>query len=407
MEKLMNKTLPTFFTLLLIAVSYSTAEAQQSDYEIQQEFRSEYSQIVNFIDNAASSSDLEEISDQIDELEDEYSEHSDIIDSAIYPDTYDSRIDDLRARFSASQDNISTIEELNELVEELRSEVDGFRTDLADMDERSEQLQREIRDSQANERRLSALVQQYRENLQERDRFVGEFLEDMLTKYESVDGTTSNEITEAIERLDENPVDILKTILGEYINYANQATDLDAHDYLNMRAQHTYFSDLWDNLGERLTQVFDAEEPVQSHQEVSDLLSNWNSAIDNRIWGALSNAFAQNDINLENFTSSDAFYNSLDSYVSSATETSMEENSEEDQQRFQNFSNFWNNTVKAEWGEALMVSEVLSYEQLANIDQQLDSWNEAAIPTSNLMLILFLVSVAVIIGLVVALVRKK
>lgn len=407
MEKQMKKTLPTFFALLLIAVSYSTAEAQQSDYDIIQEFRSEYSQIVNWIDNAVSSSDLEEISDHIDELEDEFSEHSGIINSAIYPDTYDSRIDDLRARYSAAQQNVATIEELNEMVEELRGEVDGFRTNLAEMDERSEQLQREIRDAQANERRLSSLVQQYRENLEERDRFVGQFLEDLLNRYESVDGATSAEITEAIERLDENPVDILKTILGEYVNYANQATDLNAHDYLRMKAQHAYFSNLWDDLGERLTQVFAADEPVQTHQEVSDLLSNWNSAIDNRIWGALSNAFAQNDINLDNFTSADAFYNSLDSYVSSATEVSMDQNTEEDEQRFRNFSNFWNNTVKAEWGESLMASEILTYQQLANIDRQLDDWHAAAIPTSNLMLILFLVSIAVIIGLVVALVRKN
>lgn len=407
MEKQMKKTLPTFFALLLITVSYSTVEAQQSDYDIIQEFRSEYSQIVNWIDNAVSSSDLEEISDHIDELEDEFSEHSGIINSAIYPDTYDSRIDDLRARYSAAQQNVATIEELNAMVEELRGEVDGFRTNLAEMDERSEQLQREIRDAQANERRLSSLVQQYRENLEERDRFVGQFLEDLLNRYESVDGATSTEISEAIERLDENPVDILKTILGEYVNYANQATDLNAHDYLRMRAQHAYFSSLWDDLGERLTQVFAADEPVQTHQEVSDLLSNWNSAIDNRIWGALSNAFAQNDINLDNFTSADAFYNSLDSYVSSATEVSMDQNTEEDEQRFRNFSNYWNNTVKAEWGESLMASEVLTYQQLANIDRQLDEWHAAAIPTSNLMLILFLVSIAVIIGLVVALVRKN
>jgi len=406
MKKIMKKTLPTFLTLLLLATSYSTVEAQQSDYDIIQEFRSEYSQIVNWIDNAVSSSDLEEISDHIDELEDEYSEHSEIINSSIFPDTYDSRIDDLRARYSAAQQNVATIEELNAMVDELRGEVDGFRTNLADMDERSEQLQREIRDSQANERRLSTLVQQYRENLQERDRFVGQFLEDLLKRYESVDGSTSAEIAEAIERLDENPVDILKTILGEYVNYANQATDLNAHDYLRMKAQHAYFSDLWDDLGERLTEVFAADEPVQSHQEVSDLLSNWNSAIDNRIWGALSNAFAQNDINLDNFTNSDAFYNSLDSYVSSATTTSLDQNTEEDEQRFRNFSNFWNGTVKADWGESLMASEILSYQQLANIDQQLDEWHAAAIPTSNLMLILFLVSIAVIIGLVVALVRK-
>lgn len=403
----MKKTITTLFALLFVVASYSTAEAQQSDFDIQQEFRAEYSQLVNWIDNAVSTDDLEEISDQIDALESDYNEHSDIIDSAIYPDSYDSRISDLRSRFGAAQENIAAIEELNERVDQLSAELDDFRQQLGNMDERSEELQREIRDSQANERRLSNLVRQYRENLQERDRFVGEFFEGLLNRYESVDAETAAEISEAAERLDENPVDFVRTILGEYVNYANQQTNLTAPEYLSMKAQHIYFTQLWDDVGERLTQVFEADEPVQAYQEVRDLLANWNSAIDNRIWSSLSDAFAQNNIDLDNFSNSNAFYNALQSYVDSATEVSMEQNSEEDLDRFQNFSDFWNNTVKASWGETLMASEVISYSQLASIDSQLDDWNQAAIPTSNLMLILFLVSVAVIIGLVVALVRKK
>jgi DNA repair exonuclease SbcCD ATPase subunit len=407
MENFMKKSLSTFFAMLLIAVSYSNVEAQQSDYDIQQEFRAEHSQLADWIDNAVSTDDLEEVSDRIDELESNYSEYSSIINAAIYPDSYQSRIDDLRSRFSAAQQNIATIEELNERVENLSADLDEFREQLAEMDDRAESLQREIRDSQANERRLSNLVRQYRENVEERDRFVGEFLEDLLNRYESVDASTAAEIEQAAERLEENPVDLVRTILGEYVNYANQQTDLSAPEYLSMKAQHIYFTELWDNIGERLTQIFDAEEPVQAYQEVRDLLANWNSAIDNRVWGAISDSFSQNGIDLDNFTNANGFYNALQSYVDSATQTSRDQNAEEDLERFQNFSNFWNNTVKANWGETLMSSEVLTYSQLASIDSQLDDWNQAAIPTSNLMLILFLVSVAVIIGLVVALVRKK
>ncbi len=403
----MNKTLSTFIAMLLIAVSTTTVEAQQSDYEIQQEFRAEYSQIVEWIDNAVSSDDLEEISNQIDELEANYSEHADIISAAINPDTYESRINDLRARFGAAQENIATIEELNERIAELNADLDEFRDRLAGMDERSEALQREIRDSQANERRLSNLVRQYRENIQERDRFVGRFLEDLLNRYESVDAATADEIADQAERLDDNPVDLVRTILGEYVNYANQQTDLTAPEYMSMKAQHVYFTQLWDQIGERLTEVFDADEPVQSYQEVRDLLANWNSAIDNRIWGAISSAFADNNIDLDNFTSANAFYNALQSYVSSSIEASREQNREEDLERFQSFSDYWNNTVKANWGETMIAGEVLSYSQLASIDGQLGEWNVAAVPTSNLMLILFLISIAVIIGLIVALVRKK
>ena len=402
----MTKTFSTLIALILITASYTTVEAQQSDYEIQQEFRAEYHQITEWIDNAVSSEDLDEVSDRIDALEAEYGEHTDIINSAIYPDTYSSRLNDLRSRFSAAQQNVATIEELNERVEELEEELEEFRQQLATMDERAEDLQREIRDSQANERRLSGLVQQYRENLEERDQFVAGFLDDLLRRYETVDSETAAELREAAEQLDESPVDLIKTILGEYVNYANQATDLAAEDYLAMKAQHVYFSEFWDSMGERLTEIFDADAPVQSRQEVDDLLSNWNSAIDNRIWGAINDSFAQNNIDLDNFSSADAFYNALQSYVSSATERSEEQNREEDLEEYRNFSQYWNNTVKANWGETLFTGNILTYEQVSDIDQQLGGWNVAAVPTSNLMLILFIVALAVIIGLVIALVRK-
>ncbi|MEX2573851.1 MAG: hypothetical protein WD317_06120 [Balneolaceae bacterium] len=381
--------------------------AQQSDYEIQQEFRAEYSEIVNQIGNAVATSELEDIADRIDDLSSEYSDHTDILNAALYPETFSARIESLRAQFNAAQQKIATIEEMNDQIDELNAELEGFRGQLTDMDERTESLQRELQESQASERQISDVARQYRESLQERDRFVVEFLMELLNRYESVDASTEGELSDAAERLDDNPIDLLKTILGEYVNYVNQATDLNPPDYLSMRAQHSYFSEWWDGVGERMTQVFDTEAPVQSQQEVNDLLSNWYSAIDNRIWGALSDSFSENGIELDNFTNADAFYNSLEDYVSMATQTSRDQNTEEDVEIYDNFSTFWNETVKAQWGDELVAGDVLTHQQIAGIDQQLDEWNVAAEPTSNLMLILFLVSVAVIIGLVIALVRNR
>ncbi len=406
MDKMMKRTFSTLFALILIAASVSNVEAQQSDYDTIQDFRAEYQQLLESVERAASTDELNEIAASIDALESDYRGYADLINAAIYPDTYSSRIATLRSWHADAVEHYRSIEELNERVDELRSEVESFQADLAEMDARAVELRREIEESQANERRLSGLVREYRENLEARDEFVTDFLEDLLKRYEVLDAATADELAEAAERLEDNPVDLVKTILGEYINFTNEATGLNAYDYLRMSTQHAYFNDVWQRIGERLTQVFDAD-PVQSHQEVTDLLANWNAAIDNRIWGALDSAFAQNDISLDNFTDAGTFFNSLTSYIRAQTETAIDRNSEEDLEQYRNFSRFWNQTVKGEWGEYLMNGNILTYEQMSQIDSQLEEWNEAAVPVSNLMLILFLISVAVIIGLVVALVRKK
>lgn len=404
----MKKSLKISFSTLasLLFVISSTAVAQQSDYEIQQDFRTEYRELAIQMDNAESSDDLSGLINEIDELEANYSEYSDLLDYALYPDTFSDRIDDLRSRFGISEENISIIEQLNERINELNDEVDDYRSRLESLDAERTQLESQIEEASSNERRLSSLVRQYRQNIEQRDAFTSQFLENLLARYQTIDSGTQSEITEASERLQDDPIELIKTIIAEYTNVADQES-LNAEDYVSMRAQHGYFNDVWGRIGGRLSETFAPDNPVQVEQEVSDQLAAWQASIDNKLWNALTTAFNQNNIELPEFTSADAFNNALHTYVDNATEASMEANNEEDYERFRNFNNYWNNTVKAEWGEYLTNGNILSQSDIAAIDVKLTSWGESATPTSNLMFILFLVSLAVIIGLVVLLVTRK
>ncbi len=405
MKKTINQSLSILAALLFVVSS--TVVAQQSDYQIQQDFRADYSELVNRVDNAVSSEDLEGLNADIDALEADYSEYSGIIDAALYPDTFSGKVDDLRSRYSASEQNISVIEQLNERIRDLMGELDQFRDELANLDEEQADLKQQLDRSSANERRQAALIRQYRQNLEQRDEFVTEFLENLMTKYQSMDAATQSEIADAAERMDDNPVEVLKTIISEYTNIADQSSDLTSAEYLAMRAQHGYFVDVWDRIGDRLTNTFAPDSPVQERQEISDLLAAWQASVDNKLWNALSTSFNQNGIELGAFTSPSTFFDALGIYVREAAETALESNREEDYEAYRNFANFWNSTVKGQWGELLIQGDVLSTSEMAEIDVQLGTWGENAPPTSNLMFILFLISLAVIIGLVVLLVTKK
>lgn len=396
----------SILTALLFVVS-STVVAQQSDYQIQQDFRADYSELVNRVDNAVSSEDIEGLEADIDAFEANYSEYSSLINSAVYPETFSGKVEDLRSRYAASEQNILVIERLNERIRELMGEMDEVRSEVSELDEEQADLQEQLDRASANERRQAALIRQYRQNLEQRDAFVSDFMESLMTKYQSMDAATQEEIAEAAERLEDNPVELIKTIVAEYTNIADQSSNLEAGDYLGMRAQHGYFVDVWDRIGDRLTNTFTPDAPVQQRQEVSDMLDAWQASIDNKLWNALSTSFNQNGIELPAFTSSDTFFDALGTYVSNAVESSRESNSEEDLEEYRTFANYWNSTVKGQWGELLVAGNVLSNSEMAEIDVQLGTWGEAAPPTSNLMFILFLISLAVIIGLVVLLVTKK
>ena len=406
MMKIMKPTFSTLAALVMILAG-TTAFAQQSDYRIQQDFRAEYSDITQTIDNAVSSEDVMQISDAIDELEANYSGYTQLLNAALYPETFQERIADLRERLTGAQNNIEVVEELNERVEQLQAEMEDLRTQITQMNEEATALRQRMDRSASNERRLSALVTQYRQNIEARDAFVTEFLEDLLSQYRSMDPQTQTELTEASENMDQNPLDIIQTILSEYINEADQASNLEAPDYVRMKAQHAYFADVWENIGERMANTYASETPVQARQEITDLLSTWESSINNKLWNALTTAFNQNGFELQSFSSSDDFAIALNSFVDNSIEAAVASNDQADLDLYQSFSDYWNSTVKADWGEYLINGNVLSQSQIAEIDIKLGDWARNAEPVSNLMFILFLISLAVILGLVVLLLTKK
>jgi len=401
----LTKILPVI--VFLAALVSTSAVAQQSDYEIQQNFRTEYSNLADRIDNAVSSDDLAGIQRDIEALESQYAGSSDLIDAAIYPDSFEDRIADLRSRFANTEQNISEIEALNERIEELNSDLQGFRNQLDEFEQRSDELENQLAESRSSEQRVSSLARQYRENLEERDKFVVGFLQDLLNRFENMDPETLSEIQDSDENLEENPLAVIQTIIAGYINRADQDSGLELADYLQMRAQHAYFEDVWEDIGDSLSEVFAADRQVQAEQEVADMLAAWKASVDNKLWGAFSTAFSQNGIDLSSFNDSESLYDSIISYVDAAMETSRQQNSEEDYEVYRSFNDFWNNRFKANWGDLIVEANVLDFSQISAIDLKLNDWNENAIPTSNLMMILLIVSVVVIIGLIVMLVTKK
>lgn len=402
-------TLIKQFTLFVVLTLFTgmAAVAQQSDYQIQQDFRTEYNELLERIDQATTTEALEEIEEAINDLEDEYEQHADLIDASSNPDSFNGAISTLRQTHASAVESISTIEDLNDQIEDLETEMEGVKSRLDQLSDERTTLQQQIDASTENEARQASLIRQYRENIEERNLFVSNFLGELLSKYQSMDSAQQQEISEAAGRLEENPIDVIKNVINEYINMMDQSSALMAPDYVSMKAQHGYFVEVWDSIGEQLVNTFAPENPAQTQEEVDQLLTAWQSSITNNLWGSIRTSFSENGVELAEFNSSEEFFNALNSYLDGSIETSVERNSEEDYDVYREFNNFWSNTVKAEWGEMFIEGDILSQSQISAIDMKLDDWRDEAMPTSNLTFILLIVSIAVIIGLIVLLLTRK
>jgi predicted nucleic acid-binding Zn-ribbon protein len=393
--------------ILLLAFMQTTLLAQQSDYQIQQNFVTELNELNQRIDTTDSPADLAQLEIELNELKTRYSEHEELIDAALYPETYQNRISATEEQLSVAIDNTSVIEQLNSRITSLVGEIDAYRSQITDLNENAQSLREQLDLAESNEERQAALLTQYRQNLEERNSFVSDFLQNLMSRYQNVDLGTQQEIADAAERLDDNPVEILRSIILDYINIVDESESLETPDYVAMRAQHEYFQQVWSRIGTNLANTFAPENSSETKTEIDELMAAWLLSVDNQLWESLNNSFSQNGIELEVFTTPDEFYNAIYNYVDNGHITSLERNSEEDFAVYQNFSTFWNETVKAEWGDMLIEGEILTQSQISEIDIKLNDWEEASKPTSNLMFILLIVSVAVIIGLIVLLITKK
>lgn len=394
------------FIVLILSSGY-TALAQQSDYQIQQNFQAEYNELLERIDQASTSEGLEEIEQAINQLEEEYAEHQDLIDASSYPDTFEGAFANLRQNHASAVDRVTTIEELNEQIRQLEDEMQSVRSNLNELNQERVTLQEQIQEASENEARQAALIRQYRENIEERNLFVSNFLGELLSKYQSMDRAQQQEIAEAAGRLEENPVDVIQNVINEYINMMRQSTALEAPDYVSMKAQHGYFVEVWNSINGQLVNTFAPENPTQTQQEVDQLLSTWESTINENLWKSIRNSFSENGIELSQFNSSEEFYNALNRYLDNAIENSIDRNSEDDFEVYREFNNFWTNRVIGEWGEMLIEGNILTQEQISSVEMKLDNWRDEAIPTSNLTFILLIVSIAVIVGLIVLLLTRK
>src|SRR6056297_836837 len=394
-------------TILLLAFLQTALIAQQSDYQVQQNFVTELSELAERIDTTQSPDELAKLEIELDELKSRYAEHEELINAALYPETYQKRMNETEEQLSVALDNASVIDQLNSRITSLVGEIDAYRSQITDLNENTQALREQLQRAESNEERQAALLTQYRQSLEERNSFVSGFLQNLMSRYQNVDLGTQQEIAEAAERLDDNPIEILKSIILDYINIVDESTSLETPDYVAMRAQHEYFSEVWNSIGSNLVNTFSPENSSETKTEIDELMAAWVLSVDNQLWESLNDTFSQNGIDLEVFTTPDEFYNAIYNYVDNGHVTSLERNSEEDFAVYQNFSTFWNETVKAEWGDMLIEGEILSQSQISEIDIKLNDWEEASKPTSNLMFILLIVSVAVIIGLIVLLITKK
>lgn len=401
-------------TLVLIALAVGSVSisAQTSDYQVKNNFEERYAELKSFITEAMTVKEIDSLRSEIKDFAYYNEDHEQLLDNALYPETYESTIEELKQRARAAEHKLLIIEDQNEKLTQLSNELSTYKSEIANLNERTDSLRNAILASEESESDLSQLVERYRKSMEERDEFVLNMIDSLFITYKDMQGKALAEFTEengprALQEED-NPLHVIESVIEENIQILKADNGaLQTEDYLRMYVVQNRFSEVWNQIGDDLTRIYAGNKASQWENNIEDKLGDWKASASKNMWASMDSYLEKNNVDLGAFDSNESFYKSIEQFVSKATDASREKViTDENYADFQAFYDFWNGKIKKDWGKFVQEGEVLTMNQISTIDTEIMTWRDEAKPKSFLIPILFGLSLLTIVGLIIVLARK-
>src|SRR5690625_7896006 len=100
------------------------------EYEKHKNNQQELSELTAEIERAETLDELTDLGNRVDMLERTYSEHAELINAALYPQTYQVLTGNLREQLTQALSSAEVVEELNTRIDELNVEVSQYRDEI-------------------------------------------------------------------------------------------------------------------------------------------------------------------------------------------------------------------------------------------------------------------------------------
>jgi uncharacterized small protein (DUF1192 family) len=408
----MKKSLLILTTIFIAVFTSVTANSQQSDYQIKKDFENRYTELLTEIEMAQQVSEIDSLILEIDDLKVTFSESEEMLDYALYPESFDSQIASLKSEARSAENKLLIIENQAERLAALTNEVSRFKDELSTLSVKSDSLREAIASSQESEQKLSQLVSNYRKSVEERDRFIFNMVDSLFITYNQLAPGTIEELSKTegsgtIKNSD-NPLVIINSILTENIETLKAGSNsLTTEDYLRIYALQNKVNDVWQNIGNNLVDIYGGNSKSKWKKNIDSNLKDWKASASLSMWNSLDNYLEGQNVDLGAFDNNSSFFTSLDRFVSNAVKKSDEEIiSSSTYDDFKVFSEFWSTKVMDEWNNYLVEADVLTSSQIAEIDGKIEDWGDSSEPFSKSLMIFFSLAIASIVGLLIALIVK-
>jgi hypothetical protein len=405
----MNNSIIKILLSIILFWGFINSVIAQSDLEIVDNFKSEFTAIENTIKNAASLADLKDVPSKISLLKENYASQKELLDKSLYPDNYQSSIDKLNKDYLMRQGDFTTIDVL-------QTEVSALNEQVEFLNQRNNELLSQVRNLEAQSdkdaktiKKLENLVAQLRASIRKRDELVLSMVDSLMppTMREQDVLTAEDKNMVAKEEQKQNVIENVKTTIRDNIRFM-QVTSLKPDDLIAIREQQEDFANKWKKVGVKLVEVYSEDgKKAEELKEIDELFDNWYDAVAKEAWYSINEDFSLSGIELRSFKNGNEFTTSVEMFIGDELKNLGIKSEEESKRVYAQFADStWFATIQPVWMNYLIENKLLTDENKNKMESKIAEWKNALYP-SNLWIYLIIVAVLIAGVVLFLIIRKK
>jgi hypothetical protein len=380
----MKRTFLNNLFVLFLFLGFVNLLWAQSDREIVDNFKKEYSEIEQAIKDATSLEELNAVVLKIDSLKLNYAPHKELLDKSLYPDKYDVSIEKLNKAYLLRQGDFATIDVLQTQVGELKQQVD-FLT------ERNNELILKVRSLEAQTqkdaktiKKLQSLVAELQSSIQERDDLVLSMVDSLMPpimrERENLSAEDKNKV--ASEERKNNVLNNVKTTIRDNIRFM-KVTSLKPADLRTIREQQKDFAAVWRKVGVRLVEVYAGNgKKSEELKQIDELFDNWYAAMEREAWDSINEEFLLHGIELRSFENGQQFTSSVLTFIGDELKNHGVKSDEEAKRVYASFADStWFAVIEPVWMTYLVENKMLTDEEKNQMESKIAEWRHTLYPS--------------------------
>ncbi len=394
--------LVTFFCCLLILPA--TAPSQQSDFDLKKEFEERHERLTRLVETATSTSQLDSLNNGIEGLGLDFLSHSDFLDKALFPATFDQKMKELRNMHARLYESTRIMETQGTQILAMESTIQELTVSLDTLTRERDMLFSELQQNRANNASLRETLRRLQANLQAKDQLLFALVDSMFMPYgkdlASVGEVLRDDLTAKLERA--NVLTRVYDVASDNVRFLT-ATELQGKDFAALLDNYRQFNARWKGLSSKMQAVYLASQTPAGRgaqagtgiagaqpkavpaARIDSLLTEWNAVLRRTFWSTIEKEFAVRGAAVIPFSDAPGFSSSIRAYVEQV------KNSGEDATAF--VEDVWVARIDTEWKDALSHESLLGAKEYAALDMMV---KDLATPVMDKKFLLYIGIVAIV-----------